>query len=243
MLAAAGAPDLALTTNGQRLEELAEPLKQSGLRRVNISLDSLDPRTFAALTSGGVLSKTLDGIGAARRAGLDPVKLNVVVLRGLNDREAPALLRFAMQQGCQVRFLELMPIGVAADGFEDLFVSSAEVRFTLAREFGLAPLPVRPEDTSRNFVAEDARGRRAIVGFISPYSEPFCGACARLRLTATGVLMGCLARDEGIPLAPLLRGPSGPDVKALEGAVEAAFGTKRRDGAFRQPCAMVGIGG
>ncbi len=243
MLAAAGAPDLALTTNGQRLAELAEPLRQAGLRRVNISLDSLDPRSFAAITRGGVLEKTLAGIDAARRAGLDPVKLNVVVLRGLNDHEAPALVRFALGQGCQVRFLELMPIGVAACGFEDLFVSSAEVRSKLLGEFRFSALPADPEDTSRNFAVEDERGRRAIVGFISPSSEPFCNACPRLRLTATGVLIGCLARDEGIPLAPLLRRRSGPDVEALESAIGRALSMKRRDNEFVQPRAMVGIGG
>ena len=243
MLAAHGVPDLALTTNGQRLSEMAAPLRHAGLRRVNISLDSLDPRSFAAITRGGVLEKTLAGIDAARRAGLDPVKLNVVVLRGVNEHEAPALVRFAMGHGCQVRFLELMPIGEAADGFESLFVSSAEVRSTLASEFGLAPLPVDAEDTSRNFVAEDRRGCRAIVGFISPSSEPFCNACPRLRLTAAGVLIGCLARDEGLPLAPLLRGLPGPDVAALEDAIARALRMKRRDGVFAQPRAMVGIGG
>jgi cyclic pyranopterin phosphate synthase len=243
MLAEAGAPDLALTTSGQQLAALADVLKCAGLNRVNISLDSLDPRAFAAITRGGVLDKTLAGITAARRARLDPVKLNAVVLRGLNDREAPALVRFATSQGCQVRFLELMPIGVAADSFEDLFVPAAEVRSTLAGEFELSPLPVHPEDTSRNFMAVDGLGRRAVVGFISPSSEPFCGACARLRLTATGVLIGCLARDEGVPLAPLLRAGSAPDVEALDGAIQRALSMKRRDGAFAQPRAMVGIGG
>ena len=106
--------DLALTTNGQRLAAMAGTLRQAGLDRINISLDSLDPATFAAITRGGQLERTLDGIDAARRAGLDPVKLNTVVLRGENDHKAAALVRFAIEHGCQVRFLELMPIGVAA---------------------------------------------------------------------------------------------------------------------------------
>jgi cyclic pyranopterin phosphate synthase len=243
MLAAAGAADLALTTNGQRLAEMAAPLRRAGLNRVNISLDSLSPATFAAITHGGILENTLEGIAAAREAGLDPVKLNMVVMRGENDHEVADLVRFAAGHGCQMRFLELMPIGVAAAGFGDRFVSSAEVFERLAREFTLTALPVDPRSTSRNFVAEDQSGRWTTVGFISPSSQPFCAGCRRLRLTATGVVLGCLARPTGIPIAPLLR--SGPelDAEALVAAVEEALGMKRLDGEFVQPQAMVGIGG
>jgi cyclic pyranopterin phosphate synthase len=243
MLAALGVPDLALTTNGQRLAELAGPLAQAGLRRINISLDTLNPTTFAAITRGGILEKTLAGVAAATRAGLHPVKLNVVVLRGQNLHEVAGLVRFAMERGCQVRFLELMPIGAAVAGFAERFVSSAEVRRRLGREFALTALPADPRDTSRNFLAKDLRGRSAIVGFISPYSQPFCAGCWRLRLTATGVLIGCLARSGGIPLAPLLRSGRQPDAEALGAAVEEALGMKRRHGGFIQPRAMAEIGG
>ena len=242
MLASAGMPDIALTTNGQRLAEMAGPLRQAGLNRINISLDSLNPATFAAITRGGILEKTLAGIAAARRAGLDPVKLNAVVLRGRNDHEVAALVRFAIEHGCQVRFLELMPIGEAAAGFDESFVPSAEVRARLAREFALTPLPTDPRSTSQNYVAGNGCGRPAIVGFISPSSEPFCAGCRRLRLTATGVLIGCLARADGVPLAPLVRGAE-LDTEALCAAVDQALGMKRRDGEFLQPWTMVGIGG
>ncbi len=242
MLAAAGVVDIALTTNGQRLAEMAGPLRQAGLNRINISLDSLNPATFFAITRGGILEKTLTGIAAARGAGLDPVKLNTVVLRGQNDHEVADLVRFAIEHGCQVRFLELMPIGAAAAGFEESFVASAEVRARLAREFALTPLPVDPQGTSRNYVAGNGCGQTAIVGFISPSSEPFCAGCRRLRLTATGVLIGCLARAAGVPLAPLVRGAE-LDTEALCAAVDQALGMKRRDGEFIQPWAMVGIGG
>jgi cyclic pyranopterin phosphate synthase len=235
-LAAVGVADLALTTNGQRLAAVAGTLRQAGLDRINISLDSLDPERFFAISRGCSLAKTLDGIDAARRAGLDPVKLNTVVLRGENDHEAAALVRFAIEQGCQVRFLELMPIGVAAAGFVERFVPSAEVRERLSRDFTLRPLPVDPHATSRNFVADDGRGGRAIVGFISPSSEPFCAGCRRLRLTAAGLLIGCLARPGGIPIVGL-------SDEALPTAVEHALGMKRRDATFLQPSAMVGIGG
>jgi cyclic pyranopterin phosphate synthase len=215
---------------------MAGTLRQAGLHRINISLDSLDPATFAAITRGGQLERTLDGIDAARRAGLDPVKLNTVVLRGENDHKAAALVRFAIEHGCQVRFLELMPIGVAAAGFVERFVPSAEVRERLSRDFTLTPLPVDPHATSRNFVADDGRGGRASVGFISPSSEPFCAGCRRLRLTATGLLIGCLARPGGISIV-------GCGDQALSAAVGQALGMKRRDATFLQPSAMVGIGG
>jgi len=243
MLAEAGTADLALTTNGQRLAEMAGPLRQAGLNRINISLDSLSPATFAAITHGGILENTLAGIVAARRAGLDPVKLNMVIMRGENDREVADLVRFAVAHGCQVRFLELMPIGVAVTGFEERFVSSAEVLEKLARELALTALPVDPRSTSRNFVAEDQSGRWTTVGFISPSSQPFCAGCRRLRLTATGVLLGCLARPTGIPIARLLRSGSEPDAEVLVAAVEQALGMKRSDSEFVQPQAMLGIGG
>jgi len=243
MFHALGVSDLALTTNGQQLAELAGPLRRAGLQRINISLDSLNPEKFTSITRGGILGKTLAGIVAARRAGLHPIKLNTVVMRGQNDREVADLVRFAMDYGCQLRFLELMPIGVAATEFEDHFVSSAEVGERLSRKFTLTALPVDPQDTSRNFEADDERGRTAIIGFISPYSEPFCAGCWRLRLTSTGVLMGCLARPGGIPLASLLRARPKPDADALVAAVEEALSMKRRNGEFIQPRAMVGIGG
>lgn len=242
MLAAAGVADIALTTTGQRLAEMAGPLRQAGLNRINISLDSLNPATFAAITRGGILEKTLTGIAAARSAGLDPVKLNTVVLRDRNDHEVADLVRFAIERGCQVRFLELMPIGAAAAGFDESFVPSAEVRARLAREFALTPLPADPQGTSRNYVAGNGRGQTAIVGFISPSSEPFCAGCRRLRLTATGMLIGCLARADGVPLAPFVRGAE-LDAEALCAAVDQALGMKRSDGEFLQPWAMVGIGG
>jgi cyclic pyranopterin phosphate synthase len=243
MLANAGAPVLALTTDGQRLAAMAELLKQAGLHRVNISLDSLQPAAYAAITGGGVLAKTLEGIEEARRAGLDPIKLNMVVLRGMNQQEPPGLVRFAMEHGCQARFLELMPIGEAASRFDSLFVPSSEVRAKLESEFRLTAREMAFQNTSRDFVAEDRDGRKAVVGFISPSSEPFCGGCRRLRLTSTGTLIGCLARDEAIPLAPLLRQAGGQDTEGLVAALERALATKRQDGRFEQPRRMVGIGG
>ena len=242
-LADAGVPDLALTTNGQQLSGLAGRLKRAGLKRVNVSLDSLEPRTFASITRGGILDKTLSGIASAQTAGLKPVKLNMVVMRGQNDHEIVALMKFAIEHDCQMRFLELMPIGEAASRFQDLFVPTSEVQERLQEEFMLVALPVDPAGTSRNFVVRARSGRSAIVGFISPYSEPFCQGCRRLRLTSTGVLIGCLARAEGMPLLPVLRGDAEGNGAALIAAAQLALDIKRRNGAFVQPRAMVRIGG
>jgi cyclic pyranopterin phosphate synthase len=198
---------------------------------------------FSEITRGGILSKTLAGVDAARKAGLEPIKLNMVVLRGQNDHEVADLGRFAMEHGCQMRFLELMPIGEAAAGFEERYVSTAEVRSRISSQFSLAELPFDPQSTCRSFEARDARGRSTLVGFISPYSEPFCGGCWRLRLTSTGLLIGCLARPAGIPLAPMLRDGADPDAEALYAAVEQALQMKRRNREFAQTRQMVEIGG
>lgn len=243
LLRAEGIDDLALTTNGQRLAQKAAALKRAGLRRLNISLDSLRPDVFTRVTGGGALERTLEGIHVALSAGLTPVKLNAVVLRGVNDQEAPELVRFALEHGCTIRFLELMPIGGVASEFGRLFVSSAETRALLRRQFQLDPLPVEPGSTSRNYRVRDMAGRSGVVGFVSPISEPFCHGCRRLRLTADGLLVGCLGRPHAFPIAHLLRGPDSARCELLLSTVQAALGTKRRDGEFVQPRGMVRIGG
>jgi len=243
MLAALRPPDLALTTNGQRLAPMAADLKAAGLRRVNISLDTLKANTFRALARGGALGATVAGIDAALRAGLAPVKLNVTVLRGVNDREVVDLARFGLRRGCRVRFLELMPIGVAAARHRTWFVPAEEVRARLQAAFDLTPLPYEPGATSRNVAARDADGLSGVLGFIAPMSEPFCAGCRRLRLTPTGRLLGCLARPEGPDLRPLLRAPAGLDETELVAAVRRALAVKRKGRRFADQAAMAAIGG
>ena len=242
-LADVGIEDLALTTNGQLLAEQAVTLKQAGLKRVNVSFDSLDPENFRALARGGELRRTLAGIEEALRIGLTPLKINTVVLRGKNDHEVLDLARFGLERSCPVRFLELMPIGIAAAEFDQHYVSSAEVRDRLSAGFAFTPLPQDPGEPSRDFVAEHRTGRTVTLGFISPYSQPFCSGCRRLRLSSTGVLMGCLLRPNGFPMAPYLRGRGEPDPEAIIAAIEGAVKLKRSNGEFIQPRAMVGIGG
>ena len=238
-LVSLGLADVAVTTNAQRLAAHAFPLRRVGLHRVNISLDSLDPATYRRLTRGGTLERTLAGIDAALRAGFDLVKLNMVVLRGVNDREVVPVARFAFERGCRARFLELMPVGVAAARYDEWFVPSAEVQDRLAAEFELDLLPVEPGSSSRGWRARDRWGLEGIVGFISPCTEPFCAGCRRLRLTASGRLLGCLAQSEGVDVRPLLR--AGDD--ALFAAVEHALTLTRAGRDFPAQQDMIHIGG
>ena len=243
MLAEQGIADLAMTTNGQLLAETAGRLKDAGLARVNVSLNTLRPRAFADLTRGGDLRLTLAGLEAAVRSRLSPVKLNVTVLRNVNSDEVVQIARFALDRGCEVRFLELMPIGPAAEPFDRLFVSSGEVGARLSEAFDLSPLPGPPGGSARRFRARDAQGRNGVIGFISPCSRPFCADCRRLRLTACGRLVGCLGIGEGPDIRPLLRGAPAPGEPRLVGAVRDALALKRNGRAFVTANLMTLTGG
>jgi cyclic pyranopterin phosphate synthase len=243
MLTDMNIPDLALTTNAQALEEKVDVLREAGLHRVNISLDSLAPETFRSLTRGGDVERTISGIRAAVRGGLGPVKLNMVVIRGTNDHEIPAMLKFALDEGCELRFLELMPAGMAQHDFEQHYMSCDEICSALRPEFTVTPKPPRPGETSQiHEVESDARGR-GTFGVITPTSHPFCSGCKRLRLTADGFLIGCLARQDRVFIRPFLSDSSEAGVAALHGAVLDAMGHKRSDQFFEPQPSMARIGG
>lgn len=200
-----GIAELAMTTNAQLLAPRAAALREAGLQRINISLDSLRPECFAEVTRGGILAKTLGGIRAAQEAGLGPVKLNMVVLRGVNDGEVGDLLQFALRTGCHLRFLELMPVGEASERFESEYVPVDEIQERLRRlGWDWHACAWDPSETSRDFVVRDSEGRETVCGFISPTSHPFCAGCRRVRLTSDGWLHSCLARDGRHDLKPLL---------------------------------------
>jgi len=226
MLASQEIVDLALTTNGQRLASMATDLKKAGLHRVNVSLDSLDPGLYAEITRSGDLVSVLRGIEAARAAGLAPIKLNVVALRGCNDDEFTALAAYAFEHDCEIRFIELMPIGCAAGLFEEHFIGADEVRERLAERFSLSPLPERPGASSRSYVADDG-ALRGVVGFISPETHPFCAGCRRLRLTCTGQLIACLAEREGPSIRDLLRSCDERADAEIVAVARRALATKR----------------
>lgn len=200
-----GVDDLSLTTNAQMLAERAEGLRKAGIRRLNISLDSVREGTFAAMTRGGHLSRVLAGLEAAQRVGLGPIKLNMVVIRGANEQEVAEVLEFALQNNCQLRFLELMPIGAGSAHFQQDFVSSSQVRDHLeGKGYRLSPLPWDGHETSRDWAVETPAGLKGSCGFISPTSQPFCDGCRRMRITSDGWLYGCLARNIRHDLRPVL---------------------------------------
>lgn len=204
----AGIEEVTLTTNGMLLERLALPLKLAGLTRVNVSLDTLVPQRFKRITRFGAVDQVLRGIVAAEAAGLPPVKINTVVIRGVNDDELLPLASLTLEQPWHIRFIELMPIGITGDwgnGFpagNERYISVHEMQ---AR---LAPLRLIPAEKphgngpARTFTIPGALGT---VGFISPLGEHFCATCNRLRLTADGALRPCLLIDREIQIRAALR--------------------------------------
>lgn len=204
-----GIDDLALTTNGVLLTAKARDLARAGLRRVNVSLDTLRPERFYRVTRGGELAKVLAGIEAARAAGLTPVKINTVVVRGLNDDEVADIARTTIERDWHVRFIELMPLGRSSDWAHDGYVSTEEIK---ARVETLGPLtPAGGAPPAGNGPARYYRlpGATGTVGFISPVSEHFCFQCNRLRLTADGKLRPCLLRADEVDLRAALRDGAG----------------------------------
>lgn len=235
------APDvtLAMTTSGRRLTELAGPLRDAGLDRLNISLDSLDPDRYRRIT-GGRLDDVLEGFDAAGAAGFAPAKINTVVMRGVNDRELVGLAEWGLSRGHVVRFLEAMPIGPAARANGRAFIPSVEVRARIESRFRLTPKEGPSGSTSRDYQADDGTVS-GVIGFISPVSEPFCGDCSRIRLTAEGRLYPCLLDDRCIDLRSAWHaGELLPEEATL--MLRRAIGRKQPRGAA-QGTPMVRLGG
>jgi cyclic pyranopterin phosphate synthase len=211
-----GAEDVAMTTNAVRLVELAKPLKDAGLTRVNVHLDSLSPKTLPQLMRLGSLDAIRAGIAAAEEAGLTPIKLNVVPVKGMNDAEVADLARLTVEHDWHVRFVELMPLGSGEEARLSVthFVSNVETRRRIEAALGpLAPEPSpNANDESENFRLPGARG---VVGFISPVSRPYCGSCNRMRLTADGRFHLCLLHDDELDVRAAVRSGA-PDAERHE---------------------------
>lgn len=218
-----GIEEVSLTTNAMLLEKLAQPLADAGLKRVNISLDTLDADRFKRITRGGEVDRLWRGIAAAEDAGLSPIKLNTVVVNGLNADELSALARLTVENPWHVRFIELMPVGNAqnwGEGFPSLvdrYISVQEMQTQLST-FGLQPVtaPIG-NGPARTFCIPGALGT---VGFISPLGEHFCQNCNRLRLTADGYLRPCLLLDGEINVREALRADE-PLLPLIQKAVDA----------------------
>jgi len=186
-----GSLDLALTTNGHLLEKLAVPLKAAGLNRVTVSMDAVDAPTFERITRvPGSFDKVLRGVRAARNAGLTPLKINCVLLRGFNDNEIEGFARFAREEDVAVRFIEFMPLEEDRLWSPQIVVPLAEIVERIGRLMPLKPLPQRDaSETARRYTFEDNRGE---IGIIAPVTQAFCGACSRVRLTSDGKIRTCL---------------------------------------------------
>jgi cyclic pyranopterin phosphate synthase len=197
-------PKLSVTTNGIGLARLAVPLRDAGLDRVNVSLDTIDPERFAAIALRRRFDDVIDGLSAAAAAGLTPVKLNAVLLRGINDDEAPALLRFALAHGYELRFIEQMPLDAQHGWSRDQMITAAEILAALEAEFDLSPDPAeRAGAPAETWLVN---GGPAKVGVIGSVTRPFCGDCDRTRLTADGQVRNCLFATGETDLRGLLRG-------------------------------------
>ncbi|WP_034611377.1 GTP 3',8-cyclase MoaA [Cellulomonas sp. URHD0024] len=203
-----GSPEVSLTTNALRLPGLASSLKDAGLSRVNISLDTLDRQKFLQLTRRDKLVETLAGIAAADAAGLHPVKINAVAMRGVNDDEVVTLTRFAVERGYQMRFIEQMPLDAGHTWDRAEMVTQAEILASLRSAFTLTEVPSRGAAPAELWTID---GGPATVGVIASVTAPFCGACDRLRLTADGQLRACLFSQTETDVRSLLRGSPPPD--------------------------------
>ena len=232
-----GLDDIALTTNGTELPRLARDLADAGLERVNVSLDSLDRATFAKLAQRDLLPDVLAGIEAAVNAGLTPLSINCVVIRGTNDHEVVTFARFARERGFEVRFIEFMPLEHGQRWGEHALVPGRELRERIEAVFPLLPSPDQdPHAPSRDWVFAD--GAPGVMGFIDSVTAPFCDGCTRIRLTADGKLRTCLfSLNEHDLLGPIRAGASDEAVAKL---LCAAVSTKElkhhiTDGLFVKP--------
>ena len=211
-----GLKDITLTTNGILLENFAEGLFNAGIRRINISLDSLNPEKYASITRGGNLKAVLGGIDKAEKTGFSPIKINVVVIKGVNENEVLDFAKFAIEKPYQVRFIELMPVGEAGADNNDKYVSNDFVMEKIEKYHILESVsgPVNKTDGPARIYS--IKGGRGEIGFISAVSHHFCESCNRLRLTADGYLRACLLSDEEIDLkGPLRAGCSDLELEDL----------------------------
>ena len=240
-----GIHSLSMTTNGVLLPKLAGPLAAAGLNRVNISLDTLDPLKFKRMTRWGKLDDVWKGILASEQAGLTPIKLNAVVVRGYNEEDVVDLARLTLDHPWQVRFIEMMPFGGATDLQIGKVVKAVEIQERIGQALG--PLTVANngelDGEARLFHASGGQGD---IGFISSVSAPFCASCTRARLTADGILRTCLLRDHEIDLLTPLRGGASPEElrkMMLDAIWDKPWGHGLAEGEFALNRVMSEIGG
>lgn len=224
-----GIDDLSLSTNATRLAKLAAPLKQAGVTRINVSLDSLRPARFQAITGGGKLDKVLAGLDAAQATGFQPIKINMVAMKGVNDDEIADMVAFCIERDFTLRLIETMPMGATGLKASEHYLDLQEVKRELAKRYELIPTVMNGGGPARYF---QVAGARLKIGFITPISQHFCATCNRVRLAADGTLYTCLGQDSKTELRPLLR--SGISEEALQQAILAAIARKPERHEFRE---------
>ncbi|MDK4712111.1 GTP 3',8-cyclase MoaA [Rhizobium sp. CNPSo 4039] len=212
--------ELTLTTNGSQLARHAEELYDSGVRRINVSLDTLDPDKFRTITRWGDFSKVMEGIDAAQKAGLK-IKLNAVALKGFNDTEIPDLLRFAHGRGMDLTVIETMPMGEIDEDRTDQYLPLSQLRTDLEGQFTLTDIPYQTGGPARYVEVTETGGR---LGFITPMTHNFCESCNRVRLTCTGTLYMCLGQNDAADLRTALR--ASEDDALLHAAIDEAITRK-----------------
>ena len=226
-----GLRELAMTTNGSQLQRYAQDLRTAGLKRLNISLDSLDANKFRSITRTGDLHQVLAGIQAAQDAGFEHSKLNVVVMKGRNDDEVPALVDFAVANALDISFIEEMPLGVISEHSRaEAFCSSDEVRGLIEQSYSLVESAESTQGPSRYWRIPGVEHTR--IGFISPHSHNFCGSCNRVRLTVEGRLLLCLGNEHSLDLKAILRRYPG-EPQRLRDAIVGAMARKPWGHEFR----------
>ncbi|WP_237151449.1 GTP 3',8-cyclase MoaA [Oryzibacter oryziterrae] len=212
--------ELTVTTNGTQLGRFASELADCGVRRINVSLDTLDPAKFRHITRWGELDKVLAGIEAAERAGIK-IKLNTVALKDFNDAEIPGMLRWAHERGHDMTLIETMPLGEIEADRTDQYISLASLRAKLSDEFTFEDIPYKTGGPARYVQVRETGGR---LGFITPMSHNFCESCNRVRVTCTGTLYMCLGQDDAADLRAPLRASEGDELLKL--AIDEAIGRK-----------------
>ncbi len=229
-----GIEDLSLSTNAVQLKRHADALFHAGVRRLNVSLDSLKPERFAAITGGGHLDKVLNGLMAAKAAGFAPIKLNMVVMRETNEDEIEDMVCFCLEHGFALRLIETMPVGDTGRTATGHYLDLQEVRRRLAEKFELLP-SVMPGGGPARYV--QVAGTDLKIGFITPMSQHFCATCNRVRLAADGTLYLCLGQDDKLELRPLLR--AGAAEEDLIHAIREAVARKPERHEFREQPAKI----
>jgi GTP 3',8-cyclase len=226
-----GVSDLSLTTNGVLLDRLAGPLVAAGLRRINVSLDSLSHVRFAEITRRDALERVLVGLAEAERyPELRPIKVNCVAVRGFTESEVPALAELARRKPYVVRFIEFMPLDADEGWREDDVLTGGEIRALIEERWPLVEIPAKASSTARRFRFADGAGE---IGFVNPVSEPFCSSCDRIRLTADGKLRTCLFSRREWDLKEPLR--SGASDRQLEGLLRNAVAHKELKHRINEP--------